>query len=85
MILWIDDVSELDGNCRGICAVGSSKRKKFIEQAQSKGLKFTTFAHPSAFISSSSTLGTGTIVGAGSIISEIMSLYPQVPMLRGKQ
>ncbi|MCW8822329.1 MAG: acetyltransferase [Sulfurovum sp.] len=82
-ILWIDDISELDENCRGICAVGSPKRKKFIEQAQSKGLKFTTFAHPGAFISSSATLGTGSIVGAGSIIAVKTSIGAHTIINRG--
>ena len=82
-ILWIDNISELDENCRGICAVGSPKRKKFIKQAQSKGLKFTTFAHPGAFISASSTLGTGTIVGAGSIISVKTSIGEHTIINRG--
>ncbi len=82
-ILWIDDVSELDKNCRGICAVGSPKRKKFIEQAQSKGLQFTTFVHPGAYISTSSTLGTGTIVGAGSIIAVKTSIGEHTIINRG--
>jgi len=68
-ILWIDDVSNLDGNCRGICAVGSPKRKDFIQQAQSLGLQFTSFIHPSAQVPTSSTIGTGSIVSAGSIIA----------------
>mgnify|MGYP006418855219 CR=1 FL=1 len=82
-ILWIDDVSELDDLCKGICAVGSPKRKGFIHQAQSLGLQFTTFVHPSAQVSAMSNLGTGTIVGAGSIIAVKTSIGEHVIINRG--
>lgn len=68
-IIWIDDVSKFDNHCRGICAVGSPKRKGFISQAQSLGLEFTTFVHPSAQISDTVTLGEGTVVSNGCIIA----------------
>lgn len=82
-ILWIDDVSELDDNCKGICAVGSPKRKHFIHQAQSLGLRFTTFVHSSAQVSATSTLGMGTIVSAGSIIGVKTSTGEHVIINRG--
>ena len=47
-VMWIDDVAQLDDSCRGVCAVGTTKRKKFIEQALSLGLRFTTIVHPTA-------------------------------------
>lgn len=68
-VLWIDDISTLDKDCRGVCAVGSPKRKDFILQAQALGLEFTTLIHPSAQVSARSTLETGTIVSSGSIIA----------------
>jgi len=82
-ILWIDEVSELDSNCRGICAVGSPKRKHFIRQAQALGLEFTTFIHPSAQVPASSTVGTGSIVSAGSIIAVKTSIGEHTIINRG--
>lgn len=82
-ILWIDDVSDLDSNCRGICAVGSPKRKHFIQQAQSLGLQFTNFIHPSAQVPTSSTVGTGSIVSAGSIIAVKTSIGEHTIINRG--
>jgi len=82
-ILWINDISKLDNNCRGICAVGSPKRKSFIHEAASLGLQFATFIHPSAHVSSTSTLGSGTIVSAGSIIAVKTSIGNHVIINRG--
>lgn len=82
-ILWIDDVSDLDRNCRGICAVGSPKRKHFIHKAQALGLKFTSFIHPSAQVPASTTVGTGSIVSAGSIIAVKTSIGEHTIINRG--
>ncbi len=68
-IIWIEDIAQLDKGYRGICAVGSPKRKKFIERARELGMQFATLVHPTAQISSTCTLKTGSIVSAGCIIA----------------
>ena len=43
-VTWIDDVAKLidSRSCKAVCAVGSTNRKLFIQQAISAGLEFTT-------------------------------------------
>jgi acetyltransferase EpsM len=82
-IVWIDDVRSLQDDVLGICAVGSTKRKHFIEQAVREGLVFTTAIHPSAQVSATSKLGKGTIVSPGAIIAAYASVGSHVIINRG--
>ncbi len=82
-VMWIDDVMQLDDSYRGICAVGTTRRKKFIEQAISLGLKFTTIVHPTARISPSASLGQGTIVSPGTVVSAHTKIGRYVIVNRG--
>lgn len=68
---WIDDLAdELDlARCRSVCAVGSTRRKQFIAQAERHGLRFTTVVHPTALVSATAELGEGSIVGKRAIIA----------------
>ncbi len=68
-VLWIDDISSLVNRGLGLCPVGTPKRKSLIQQAESHGLKFTTFVHPSANVSTLSVLQLGVIVSAGCVIA----------------
>lgn len=80
---WIDDVVQFDDSYRGVCAVGTTKRDKFIQQAISLGLKFTTIVHPSAQVFPSSSLGQGTIVSAGVVIGTQTRIGCHVIINRG--
>jgi len=82
-ILWLNNITNFDSKSRGICAVGSPKRKSFIQKVESLGLQFTTFTHPTAHISSTSTLGSGAIVSAGSIIAVKTSIGNHTIINRG--
>jgi len=84
-IIWIDDVSrlvELD-SCKAVCAVGTTKRKHFIQQAVSSGLKFATIVHPAAQVSNSAILGKGTIISPGAIIAANTRIGCHVIINRG--
>lgn len=82
-VLWLDDIPRLGHDCRGICAVGSPKRKGFIYEAKEKGLSFTTFVHSSVHKSSSTIIGLGSIIGAGSIIAVNTSIGEHTIINRG--
>ena len=82
-ILWIDDVGKLKNGLQGICAVGSTKRKYFIQQAVNAGLSFTSAVHPSALVSKTSILGEGTIVSPGAIIAAHTAIGSHVIVNRG--
>jgi sugar O-acyltransferase (sialic acid O-acetyltransferase NeuD family) len=82
-IIWIDDVEQLDDTYRGICAVGSTKRKVFIQQARAHGLKFTKVVHPTAQLSRTTSVGEGTIINAGAIIAARSQIGQHVIINRG--
>ena len=80
---WIDDVRQFDDSYRGVCAVGTTKRDKFIQEAISLGLKFTTIVHPSAQVFPSSSIDQGAIVSAGVVIAAQTRIGCHVIINRG--
>ena len=82
-VIWIDEVAHLEESYRGVCAVGTTKRKKFIQQALSLGLKFTTIVHPTSEVSPTALLDEGTIVNAGSILAAGTKIGRHVIINRG--
>ena len=82
-VIWIEDVGQLQNGCQGICAVGSTKRKHFIQQAIDAGLTFTSAVHPSAQMSNTSKIGEGTIVSPGVIIAAYTAIGSHVIVNRG--
>jgi len=84
-VIWIDDVARFieSCSCKAICAVGSTKRKHFIQQAVSSGLEFTTIVHPAAQVSHTAILGIGTIISPGSIIAVSTRIGGHVIINRG--
>ena len=82
-VMWIDDVAQLDDSYRGVCAVGTTRREKFIQQAVSLGLRFTTIVHPTARVSPMALLGQGTIVSAGTVVAASTKIGHHVIINRG--
>jgi sugar O-acyltransferase (sialic acid O-acetyltransferase NeuD family) len=82
-VIWIDDVGSLDQSLRAVCAVGSTKRKHFIQQAIGAGVKFTTLIHPAAVVSPTAHLGEGTVVGPGTVIAAASRIGSHVIINRG--
>jgi len=67
-ILWVDDLGELAGTHSAVCALATTNRRRFTEQVERLGVPFATLVHPTAHVSATSTLGDGSIVGAGAIV-----------------
>ena len=82
-VIWIDDVGALNKSCKAVCAVGSTKRKYFIQQAEKKGLEFATIVHPAAQVSPTAKLGKGTIISPGAIIAAYTKIGFHVIINRG--
>lgn len=82
-VFWVDELPRLAATHRAVCAISTSARRGFIEQARECGLKFFTFVHPTARVSSRSTPGAGCIVSAGVIVGTNARLGEHVILNRG--
>jgi sugar O-acyltransferase (sialic acid O-acetyltransferase NeuD family) len=81
-VFWIDDVDDLIEHA-AICAIGSTRRRMFVEQAARAGFRFATLRHPSSVIAQRATVGQGSIVGAGVIVGSHASIGEHVIVNRG--
>lgn len=68
-IYWVDELAALAATHRGICALGSTHRIGFIDEAARVGVEFITVVHPTARVSSRTTVGEGTIVCPGAQVA----------------
>src|SRR5438067_2116243 len=69
-VLWIDDAAELAATHLAVCALGTTKRRRIVEEAQALGFRFATVVHPLARVSARSELGEGTIASVGVVVAE---------------
>ena len=82
-IFWIDDIANLADSHLAVCALGTTHRSRFIEQAASLGLRFATIVHPGARISRNSTVGEGSIVCPGVVVATRTTIGRHVILNRG--
>jgi sugar O-acyltransferase (sialic acid O-acetyltransferase NeuD family) len=82
-ILWIDDIAPYAETHKAICALGTTHRSRFIEQAAAFGFQFATVVHPTARVSTHSSVGDGTIISAGVIVATRTEIGRHVFINRG--
>ena len=82
-VIWVEDLGSHAGDAYGVCAVGSPKRKQFVRRAAELGLRFTSVVHPTAHISLSSAIGSGTIVCPGCVVASHTTIGDNVIFNRG--
>lgn len=80
---WIEDVGALAGTHLAVCAIGSTKRRTFVEQVKALGFEFATVRHPSAVISPQARVEPGCVVGAGVIVATRAQVAAHVILNRG--
>jgi acetyltransferase EpsM len=80
---WIDDVAALASSHRAVCALSTTLRSRFVQQAVQQGLAFATLIHRAATVSKRTAVGAGAIIGAGSVIGAHSLLEPHVIVNRG--
>ncbi|HUO08203.1 MAG TPA: acetyltransferase [Phycisphaerae bacterium] len=82
-VYWVDELKRLAKDHVGVCALSTTKRRMFVEQAESLGLKFGTFVHPTARVSRRAALGEGVFVSAMATVATHATLGKCVFVNRG--
>ena len=82
-VYWVDDVAHLAKDHWAVCSLATTKRRAFIEQVESYNIRFATPVHPSATVSSKTSLGNGTFISPGVIIASNTRLGRHVRVNRG--
>jgi sugar O-acyltransferase (sialic acid O-acetyltransferase NeuD family) len=82
-VIWIDEVRDRASTHVGVCALSTTRRRRFAEQAASMGLRLKTLIHPTARVSSRATLADGCFVSAMAVIGSHSTLERGVFVNRG--
>lgn len=82
-IIWIDEAASLVSTHKAVCALGTTHRQGFIEQAATVGFEFATIIHPSVRLSSKSSVGEGSILSVGVIVAAHTNVGRHVIINRG--
>ncbi len=82
-IVWIDDLADLARTSWAVCAIGTTHRSSFIQQAANVGFRFATVIHPTARVSRTSVIGEGSILSAGVVVAAQTTLGRHVIVNRG--
>lgn len=82
-VFWIDDMPKFAATHVAVCALSTTHRRKFVEQATALGLRLGKFIHPTARVSSRARLGDGCFVSAMAVIATHTALGRSVFVNRG--
>jgi len=82
-VLWIDDAARYRDTHLAVCALSTTHRRRYVEQAMGLGLRLATLVHPTARLSPRATLGEGCFVSAMAAVSACSTLGRSVFVNRG--
>ena len=82
-VVWIEDAAELAATHLAVCALGTTKRRRIVEEAEALGFGFATVVHPLARVSRRSSLGEGTIASVGAVVAARTRIGRHVILNRG--
>jgi sugar O-acyltransferase (sialic acid O-acetyltransferase NeuD family) len=78
-VLWFDELPE-GSHC--ICALSTTKRRRFIDQVKERAI-FVNLVHPSSIVLPRSFFGAGTVISAGVIVASNTTIGNHVLLNRG--
>jgi acetyltransferase-like isoleucine patch superfamily enzyme len=81
-VFWIDDLAGAADKYAAICGIATPHRSRFTEQIDHRSCHLR-LGDPTAHVSRTASLGSGTLVGAGAIIGAHTSLGRHVFVNRG--
>jgi acetyltransferase EpsM len=82
-VIWVDELAPLAATHEAVCAIGTTARRRFVEQAKGLGFRFANVTHPRATVAPSSAVGAGTIASAGVVVGSHTRIGRHVIMNRG--
>jgi acetyltransferase EpsM len=82
-IYWVDEAAKLAESHSAVCGIATTFRSRFTDQITGFGMEFATLVHPSARVSSRSSLGEGSILSVGVIVASHTHLGRHVIVNRG--
>jgi sugar O-acyltransferase (sialic acid O-acetyltransferase NeuD family) len=82
-VYWIDEIISLVDHHYVLSAIGTTKRKNFIQKIEGMGFRFATILHPSARISKLSIVNKGSIISYGVQIGAQTQIGCHVNINRG--
>lgn len=82
-VYWIEEVPKLAATHLGVCALSTTQRRRFVEQATALGLRLGTFVHPTARVSSRARLSEGCFISPMAVIASHTTLGRSVFVNRG--
>lgn len=82
-VYWIDEVARFTKTHVVTCALSTTLRKSYVEQALGMGFRLATLVHPTARVSSRATLGEGCFISAMAAIATHTTLGRSVFVNRG--
>lgn len=80
---WVDDLARIGAGHALLCGIGTTKRRRYIEQVVPYGLPFATLIHPTAHVSRTSTVGEGCILGVNTVVASHTRIGRHVIVNRG--
>ncbi len=78
-IIWVDD---LPAGAPAVCALSTTRRRAYIEQAADRA-SFVTLVHPTATVLPPTTLGEGTVASSGVLVGSHAQIGRHVFLNRG--
>ena len=82
-IIWVDELAALSKTHWAVCGLATTHRSRFTNQIAAYGMKFATLIHPTAQVSTKSTVKEGSIISPGVIIASHTHLGCHVLVNRG--
>lgn len=80
---WIDAIDGMAPSHRAVCALGTTKRRAYIESVAAKGFEFATLVHPSARFLGGPDVGAGSVVNLGVLVASRTRIGRHVLLNRG--
>ncbi len=77
-ILWWPDLETPKNSVRLICALGTSLRKTWLNEAEQRGYGFASLIHPSCVVSFQTNYGAGVSIDAGSVVAGFSTIADHV-------